>query len=147
MTVTELIAGRDDAVALIEPEGGRRVTAGELRDEVAALAGRLAAAGIERGDRVSLVLADGPRFVRWVLATTALGAAAAPLNPAYTVDEFRFYLEDLEPRVVLTATGEASAARKAAPDGVRFLDVDGDELAARETPVRLGAESDDVALV
>src|SRR6185437_8949103 len=140
MTITELIAGRDDAVALVEPESGRRVGAGELRDEVTALAGKLAAAGIERGDRVSLILPDGPQFVRFVLATTALGAAAAPLNPAYTVDEFRFYLGDLEPRVVLTASGEAGAARKAAPEEMRFLDVDGDELGSLAPASYAGAE-------
>src|SRR5690348_12877552 len=99
MTIGQLMAGQDGAVALIEPERDRLVRAGELREEVAALAGKLAGAGIERGDRVSLVLPDGPQFVRFMLATTALGAAAAPLNPAYAVDEFRFYLDDLEPRV------------------------------------------------
>jgi acyl-CoA synthetase (AMP-forming)/AMP-acid ligase II len=147
MRIGDLMAGGESAVALIEPDAGRRVSTGELRDEVATLAGKLAAAGIERGDRVSLILPDGPQFVRFVLATTALGAAAAPLNPAYAVDEFRFYLEDLEPRVVLTASGEAGAARRAAPEGMRFLDVDGDELASLDPASYPGAEPDDVALV
>jgi acyl-CoA synthetase (AMP-forming)/AMP-acid ligase II len=93
------------------------------------------------------VLPDGPQFVRFVLAVTALGAAAAPLNPGYTPDEFRFYLEDLGARTVLTAAGEAGAARKGAPEGVRFLDVDGDEFTALESASCAGAHPDDVALV
>jgi oxalate---CoA ligase len=147
MILTDLIAGADGSVALIEPERGRRVTAGELREEIATFAGKLAACGIQRGDRVSLVLPDGPQFVRFVLATTALGAAAAPLNPGYTSEEFRFYLDDLAPRFVLTAAGEAAAARRAAPEGTTFVDVDGDELAVLDPVDHSRAQPDDVALV
>jgi oxalate---CoA ligase len=82
-----------------------------------------------------------------VLATVALGAAAAPLNPACTGDEFRFYLDDLKPRIVLTATGEASAARRVAADELRFVDVDGDEFLAQRPAGLAGARPDDVALV
>jgi acyl-CoA synthetase (AMP-forming)/AMP-acid ligase II len=147
LIITDLNCGTDDSTALIEPESGRRVSAAELREEVATLAGKLAAAGIERGDRVSLILPDGPQFVRFVLATTALGAAVAPLNPGYTADEFHFYLEDLEPRFVLTASGEATAARTAVPHGPTFIDVDGDGLAALAPADHPGARSEDVALV
>jgi len=145
-TVFELLAGGEGDVALVEPDAGRRVSFAELRGEVGELAGRLAAAGVRRGDRVALVLPDGPTFVRHLLATAALGAAAAPLNPAYTAEEFRFYLEDLAPRLVLAASGEAGAARRAV-EGLRFLDVDGGELAAGAPAGFEPADPGDVALV
>jgi len=57
-------------------------------------------AGISRGDRVGIVLPNGPE-----MATCFVGVAAtctpAPLNPAYTADEFEFYLSDLQPRAVI----------------------------------------------
>jgi acyl-CoA synthetase (AMP-forming)/AMP-acid ligase II len=147
MTVLDLLAGRDSETALIEPDAGRRVSFGELRGEVHELAAKLAGAGVARGDTIALILPDGPLFVRFLLATTALGAAAAPLNPAYTTEEFRFYLEDLAPRFVLTTTGDAAAARRAADDEGRLLDVDGDDFAAVRASDYETAQPDDVAIV
>src|SRR5579872_2673672 len=127
--VPDLLAGGDNDLALIEPDNDRRVTYAELRGEVDELAGRLAGWGIGRGDRVSLVVPEGPQFVRALLAVTAVGATAAPLNPSYTEEEFRFYLDDLAPRLVLSVAGEAGAARRASPS-TALLDLDGPEFAA-----------------
>ena len=51
--------------------------------------------GIGRGDRVAIVLPNGPEMATAFLAVAA-GATTAPLNPAYRADEFEFYLTDLE---------------------------------------------------
>jgi len=146
-TLIDLLGGADDATALIEPEGGRRVSFGELRDDVAEIAGRLAAVGVGRGDRVVLIVPSGPRFIRALLATASLGAAAAPLNPSYTTEEFRFYLDDLAPRLVLTQEGEAGDARRAAPEDLRFVQiVDPEFESVRPASAEL-SDRDDVALV
>jgi acyl-CoA synthetase (AMP-forming)/AMP-acid ligase II len=144
--MNDLVAGRDADVALIEPDAGLSVSFGDLRAEIAELTGRLVGAGVQRGDCVALVLPDGPQFVRFLLAVTAMGAAAAPLNPTYTRDEFAFYLADLGPRLVLTSRGSAAAARDAA-SRIGFLEVDGDDF--RSLPVRPfeRAAADDVALI
>ena len=86
----------------------------------------------------------------------AAGATAAPLNPAYTEDEFRFYLEDLAPRILLLPPGGLAAARAAAD----ALGVEVAELAADGATLRLadreidhgtagveGPGPDDVALL
>jgi acyl-CoA synthetase (AMP-forming)/AMP-acid ligase II len=119
---TVLTAGEPDRVAL-RSEDGRTLTARALHDGVERLAAELAGADVRRGDRVVLVLPNGPEFVQILLAVTALGAAAAPLNPAYTVDECAFYIEDLSPTVVIVPAGEADAARQAA-SGVPLLDLE-----------------------
>ena len=46
-------------------------------------------------------------MVQILLAITALGAAAAPLNPAYTRSEYVFYLTDIEPRFLLVPASRA----------------------------------------
>ena len=74
--------------------------------------------GVARGDRVVLVVPDGPVLLQTLLAVVTLGAAAAPLNPAYTHDEYVFFMEDLSPRLALLAAGEATAARAASSVGV-----------------------------
>ena len=60
---------------------GRRTVAG------------LNAMGIGRGDRVALVLPNGPEAAS-SFVTVACGATTAPLNPGYKADEFAFYLGD-----------------------------------------------------
>ena len=69
---------------------------------------------MRRGDRVALTLPNGPDFVLLLLAITALGAAAAPLNPAYTQAEFDFFLTDIAPRLFLIPASRPAAATDAA---------------------------------
>jgi oxalate---CoA ligase len=105
-----------DDPALVIPEDGRVLTYGQLAERVTNLAGRLAAAGVGRGDRVALTLPNGPDMVQILLAIAALGAAAAPLNLAYTRSEFVFYLGDIEPRVFMMPASRPEAAVSAAEE-------------------------------
>jgi acyl-CoA synthetase (AMP-forming)/AMP-acid ligase II len=95
------------------PEGTRRFTYGDLRAQIAALAESLRCAGLQAGDPVAIVLPNGIEFLATFLATTWARTVAAPLNPAYKVDEFRFYLEDIGPRAVIGPPGN-HPAREAA---------------------------------
>src|SRR5258708_6636372 len=144
--------------ALVVPEDGQVLTYGQVADGVASRAGALAAAGGRRGARVALTLPNGPDMVLLLLAITALGAAAAPLNPAYTRSEYVFYLTDIAPRVFVLPASRPAAATSAADecsmtvltaradgDGPPMLLVDDKEL----SPVT-GFESgqpDDVGIV
>jgi oxalate---CoA ligase len=151
-----LTAGRPGAPALVAPEDGDALTYAGLAERVATLAGRLSTIGVARGDRVALVLQNGPEIVQLLLAITALGAGAAPLNPAYTEEEHRFYLGDVKPRVLLLPDGEFAAARSAAGD-ISIVDMvgGGGELAGLcvdGTPVTAGSrfeagQPDDIALL
>lgn len=156
-TLTALLAGRGET-ALVLGDPARELGFDELAGIVEDLAGRLAALGVERGDRVAVVLPPGAVFVEVLFAVTALGAAAAPLNPGYTTPEFRFYLDDLKPRIVLVPPGEAAAAREAAGAlAVPVVEAGGDgsgeirpvrEGRAIDEPAPFaGASPDDVALL
>ncbi len=100
--------------ALIVPEDGEVMSYGQLADRVWHLAGCLASAGVMRGDRVAFTLPNCPDVVQILLAITALGAAAAPLNPAYTESEYNFYLTDIAPRLLLMPDTRPAAAVAAA---------------------------------
>lgn len=69
--------------------------------------------GLKRGDRIALVLENGPEAATAFLSVTCT-ATAAPLNPAYRADEFAFYLADLAPKTVLVSKGVASPVREVA---------------------------------
>jgi oxalate---CoA ligase len=129
-SLTELLArGRPHQPALIVPDSAEVLTYAQVASRVEALAQRLADLTVRRGDRVALALPNGPDIVLLLLAITALGAAAAPLNPAYTEAEFGFFLDDIAPRLLLIpASGSAAASAAAAAAGTTLVGVrpDGD---------------------
>ena len=98
--------GEASSPAFIAAEDGHVLTHAQLAAGVETLAQQLARAGVRRGDRVALALPNGPDSVLLLLAVTALGAAAAPLNPAYTQAEFTLL------RAVDPAGGPASEFRR-----------------------------------
>ena len=111
-----------ERTAIIQPEQNLRVTYGALRSQVEAVAEALAASGVGRGDRVGIALPNGiPMIVSFLAASVA--GTAAPLNPGYKEDEFRFYLEDTNARVLLLPAEGAEDARRAAADRVPILTV------------------------
>ena len=119
----QLLESRSDALALWAPGDSSGLSYGQLATVVDKLAEEFASVGVENGDRVALALPPGPEFIELLLAISSLGAAAAPLNPAYSEPEFSFYLEDLRPRALLLPHGELEAARRAAHADVTVIDV------------------------
>jgi len=78
-------------------------------------------AGISRGDRVAIVLPNGPEMAACLLAITA-GASCAPLNPNYRQSEFEFYLSDLAPRALIVEDGSDVLAIAVAESlGIRVI--------------------------
>jgi oxalate---CoA ligase len=119
-----LVAGEPAKPALVVPDSGQVLTYAQAAAGVDVLARRLAGLGVRRGDRVALALPNGPDIVLLLLAITALGAAAAPLNPAYTQAEFEFFLGDIAPRLMLIpASGSAAASAAAGGTGTTLLGV------------------------
>src|SRR5215204_53664 len=70
---------RPDHPALILADGST-TTYADLHAQVLAVAGELAAAGVEAGDRVALALPAGVRFVATLHAALLLGAAVVPID-------------------------------------------------------------------
>ena len=85
-----------------------RVGADELWDRVGRLAHGLAARGVRRGDRVALLLPNGPAFVTGFLAIAQLGAVVVPLNPLFKPAEIAFYRDDCGVRTMLSDEREVS---------------------------------------
>jgi oxalate---CoA ligase len=79
-------------------------------DEVRAALNR---AGIGRGDRVALVVPDGPEMAVASLAVAA-SAVCVPLNPAYRANEYDLYLANLQASALMVEANLDSPARGAA---------------------------------
>ena len=112
----------DAHTAIVVPEDNLKITYAELKRQVHDVARALAALGIGRGDRVGLALPNGLSVIVTFLAAAEAGTAA-PLNPAYREDEFRFYLEDTNAKVLLLPAEGADEARRAAGSAVPVVNV------------------------
>jgi len=89
------------------------------------VASALAAAGVKRGDRIGMALPNGIANVVTFLAA-AMAGTAAPLNPAYKEEEFKFYLDDTNAKVLLLPPEGIDEARRAAGSRVPILSVEMD---------------------
>ena len=69
--------------------------------------------GIGRNDKIAIVLPNGPEMATAFLSI-ACAATAAPLNPSYTLDEFEFYLSDLNAKALVVMENSKSLAIQAA---------------------------------
>jgi acyl-CoA synthetase (AMP-forming)/AMP-acid ligase II len=142
----------ENNTAVVVPEQNLRISYGGLRRQVEALAGALAAAGIGRTDRVGMALGNGLPAIACFLAASEAGTAA-PLNPSYKEDEFRFFLDDTNARVLLLPPNGAAEARRAAGDRVPILTVDMDAAGTVSLAGVSGTQAiappraDDVALI
>ena len=101
--------------------GGPNINYQDFRDEVEKIAGLLAGYGVNKGAAVSIVLENSLDFMVDFLAVTRAGAIAAPLNPAYTVDEFKFFMEDADAKLVIVSAGATAAIEAANSLSIPFL--------------------------
>jgi len=112
-TLGELVnCGKAKDAALAAPDR-QALTYEQLRAQVDYTATRLNTLGVGRNDTVAIVLPNGPEMAS---AFICIGAAAttAPLNPAYRGTEFDFYLEDLQPKLLVVEEGTDSPAAASA---------------------------------
>lgn len=122
-TVTELLrAGTDSAIAVAGP-GRQPLPFVDLRRLASDTVDSLNAMGIGRGDRVAIVLPNGPEMATAFVAI-ACGATTAPLNPAYKHEEFDFYLADLNAKALVVEKGSKSPAVEVARDrNIRIVEL------------------------
>jgi len=148
--------GKAEAPAIVVP-GSITITYEQLRHQVRAAADELAGFGLGRSDAIALVLPNSAESILMFLAAATAGVAA-PLNSAYKVDEFRFYLDDTAARALVVPPGGGEAARlsladkalliEASVDASGRLSLRADGRASRQEPASAPDPGpDDVALV
>jgi acetoacetyl-CoA synthetase len=119
----------DDATAIVHASELRElgeVTWGELRAQTAAMAARLRALGVERGDRVAAYMPNIPETVAAFLATASIGAIWSSCSP------------DFGPRSVIDRFAQIQPKVLLAVDGYRY---NGRDFDRRETVERIAAET------
>ena len=96
----------DDTGAVLD------VSFGELRDQSNRLANHLAAAGVERGDRVAILLGQAPETALGHIAIYKIGAIAVPMSALFGTEALLHRLLDSGASVLIT---DRQGAAKIAP--------------------------------
>ena len=96
----ELWRGRPDHPVVRDPDG-TWLTAGELDGHTERVAGRLAAAGVRRGDRVLLSGAASTDLVVAHCAALRAGYVVVPVNASYSRRELEVIVADARPRAAV----------------------------------------------
>ena len=102
----------------------------QLREAAGRMSTLLAAAGVEPGDRVGIMLPNVPAFPIAFYGALAAGAVVVPMNPLLKSREVGYYLSDSGAKVLLawhTAAGEA--AKGAADAGAQVIAAETADLA------------------
>ena len=89
-----------DTVALVD--GERRVTYGELEAASDSLAVSLFSRGVQRSDRVAVLMDNGVEPAIALFAILKAGAVAVPVNPALKAEGAAAILADCAPTLILT---------------------------------------------
>jgi len=120
-TISALIATHPAEASAIGAPGRPWLSYGALRSLTSEIAHSLHGLGIGRGDRVAIVLPNGPEMATAFFAVAQV-ATTAPLNPAYREEEYAFYLEDLRAKALIVEAGyDGPALAAAAQFGVAIL--------------------------
>ncbi|MBJ7005463.1 amino acid adenylation domain-containing protein [Streptomyces griseofuscus] len=135
--VAEQIARTPEATALVFE--GEEVTFGALDTRIDALAARLSAHGVGRGDTVAVAVPRSVELIVAVCAAHRAGAAYVPLDSDYPADRLAYMLENSRPTAVVATPGEA--ARLRVPEGVPLLLPSGEDTADPGTAGRTAPDA------
>ncbi|QFU83672.1 AMP-binding protein [Natronorubrum aibiense] len=122
--------GDQPALVQVADDGSRTTyTFGDLDARSNAVANALEARGVERGDRVAVVVPQKPANVLTHLACWKLGAISLPLSVLFGDDALRYRLTDSDARVAVVDASQRETIHEVAPDCSALesvLVVDGD---------------------
>ncbi|MFQ5849519.1 MAG: class I adenylate-forming enzyme family protein [Candidatus Binatia bacterium] len=83
----------------------RRLTYADFSHEVNRVANSFLRMGIQKGDKIGLLLPNCPEFLFIVFATAGIGAVFIPINTALTAEEIRYVLNHSESSFLVTNQG------------------------------------------
>src|SRR6201994_1930444 len=100
----------------------RRVTWGELQDNANRFANVLAAHGVERGDRVAMLLPPTPETAAAFFGAWKLGAILLSMSVLYGDEGIRHRLTDSQAKVLVTNEANADRMERSLVEHVLILD-------------------------
>src|SRR5437016_1809564 len=103
--------GRAAKIAFIDPK--RRITYGELADACARVGPMLTRLGLQREDRLAMIMLDTVDFPILFWGAIRAGIIPIPLNTLLPVEQFRYILEDSRAKALFVSPPFIKAAETA----------------------------------
>ncbi len=140
-----------DRIAIVDGTSGATTSYGQLREQVLAIAGGLAARGIRPGDVVALHAPNTPAFAAAFHGIVRAGGVVTPINAVYTADEIDFQLRDSGAKLLLTVSpllvNAGPGAEKAGFATTQVIVLDGaDGYASLKDLLSTGSPAPDVTI-
>ncbi|HEY8082928.1 MAG TPA: long-chain fatty acid--CoA ligase [Solirubrobacterales bacterium] len=142
--------GADDPAIRL---GDVELSFGALDDYSARLATMLGELGLERGDRVGVMLPNVPEFPIAYYGVLRAGGVVVPMNVLLKRREIAFYLEDSGAKLLLVWHGFAEEAREGAAEaGAELIEIEAGGLEAKlaeleATPGLADTAEEDTAVI
>lgn len=142
-------ASGKDALIIARAEGIDEVVSyAELAAESSRFAHHLEAQGIERGERVAIMLEPSREFYAAMFGTIKRGAIAVPMFTLFGPDGIRLRVQDCQPALVVTNAQKAPDVRAGVPNvRIQVFDQDfADSLAVLPPNYEVNSRADDLAV-
>ena len=81
--------------------GDRRLSYADLDEASNKIANAFISMGVQKGDRVAMILSNSPESVILYFGVVKTGAIAVPLDPNYKVDELASLFNDCQPKLLV----------------------------------------------
>ncbi len=130
MNLFEALFTQNNSARIAVLYEGRQITYADLGEQTSRLAQVLAALGIERGERIALLLNDSPEFIAAFIAVCSYGAIAVPINMALRLEEQRAILNDCTASLAIVENDLRNSLLKDAP--AKLLHLKGLVVVSRE---------------
>lgn len=123
------VARKGDALAIKSEDEGVELSWNDVDKRVRAIAGGFNALGVQRGDRVGMLLGARSDFIPIDLAAVSIGALPFSIYQTLAPDQIQYVVEDSGTRMIITEQAflpNLLEARKSLPDLERVVVLDGD---------------------
>ena len=123
------VARKGDALAIKSEDEGVELSWNDVDKRVRAIAGGFNALGVQRGDRVGMLLGARSDFIPIDLAAVSIGALPFSIYQTLAPDQIQYVVEDSGTRMIITEQTflpNLLEARKSLPDLERVVVLDGD---------------------
>tara|TARA_B100000686_G_scaffold219200_1_gene226248 strand:- start:3960 stop:5483 length:1524 start_codon:yes stop_codon:yes gene_type:complete len=127
-TIYEIIASNDKESIVFEAPGETKTTYHELREYINLSYKQLSSLNLNSNDKIGIVLNNGSSMAATFIAI-ASNFISCPLNPSFTKEEFKFYLKDLDIKIVIIEKNKSALAREAADElNIRVINLNNKNL-------------------
>ena len=105
-TLADIFSHKSSSPAIIIPDSGPELSYPQLFEQIKKFQQQIIKkCNIEPQEAIAIVLPNSLEFAITFLAITLLRNVAAPLNPNYAENEFKFYINDSKSKVMIVPKG------------------------------------------